>query len=59
MYESFVYESFLLTYFKSYQNENISIYGNLNTPPYEFVNHINDLDKICIEKCPIITVNNM
>lgn len=51
-------QSLLFTYFKAYQNEENSNYGNLTVPPDQFVNYINELDNIFISEFPIISVKN-
>jgi len=50
--------SLLFTYFKAYQNEQNSNYGNLTVLPDQFVNYINELDNIFISEFPIISVKN-
>jgi len=49
-------QSFLFTYFKSYETANHSNYGNLNVPPDNFFNFINQLDEIFIINFPILAV---
>lgn len=51
-------ESVLFINFKAYQNEQNSNYGNLNVPPDQFINYINELDNIFISEFPIIAVKN-
>jgi len=49
-------QSFLFTYFKSYKTAHHSNYGNLNGPPDNFFNYINQLNKIFIIIFPILAV---
>lgn len=46
----------MFTYFKSYETANHSNYGNLNVPPDNFFNFINQLDEIFIINFPILAV---
>lgn len=49
-------QSFLFAIFKAYRNNENTIFGNLNVPPDQFYNYINNLDSIFIDEFPIIAV---
>lgn len=49
-------QSFVFTYFKSYETANRSTYGNLNVSPDYIFNYINQFDEIFIINFPIFEV---
>ncbi|KAE9522126.1 hypothetical protein AGLY_017470 [Aphis glycines] len=51
-------ESFLLCYFKAYENSEKSMYGNLMMPQHEFYNYIDELENIFINRFPQISIEN-
>ncbi|KAL4149853.1 hypothetical protein QTP88_003704 [Uroleucon formosanum] len=49
-------QSFLFIYYKAYVTADHSNFGNLNVPPNEFFNYINQLDDVFIINFPLLTV---
>ncbi|CAI6342991.1 unnamed protein product [Macrosiphum euphorbiae] len=50
-------ESFLLCYFKAYENAEKTMFGNLMMPQHAFYNYIDELENIFINRFPHIAIN--
>jgi len=51
-------DSFLLCYFKAYENAEKSVFGNLMMPQHEFYDFIDELENIFINRFPQLSIEN-
>ena len=50
--------TFLLCYFKAYENSEKSMFGNLMMPQHEFYDYIDELENIFINRFPQLSIEN-